>query len=200
MQVVDQNLELVYPPEVGPVSYNWSFLSSAQQENSSMDVLDLFFESPSSSPVLGTSDHRKQSDLNMSQGVFSYPMANDLTSAQSSVSYASSVQSDDFWTAEGTASEVAEQPSTTTPADEKTVDRRHRRREQNRKAQSNFRQKRKEEVRSLQREVEELRAQLADYHKRGPTANLTICTKCRTFYPASAADSLHHSKNTDMFS
>ncbi|ETI19315.1 hypothetical protein G647_09147 [Cladophialophora carrionii CBS 160.54] len=200
MQAVEQNLELVFPPEVIPASYTWNILSSAQQENSSMDVLDLFLASPSRSPVLDESHTRKQSDINMAQDIFSYPMANDFTSGQSSVSYASSVQSDDFWTAEGTASEVPELPSTITPANSTTVDRRHRRREQNRKAQSNFRQKRKEEVRSLQREVEELRAQLAAYHRRGPTANLTICTKCRTFYPAAVADASHDSNNADLFS
>ncbi|EXJ53873.1 hypothetical protein A1O7_09209 [Cladophialophora yegresii CBS 114405] len=197
MQRVDQNLELVFPPEVNPASYAWAFLSQAQQENSSRDVLDLFLEpgSPSRSPLLDASHPRKQRDIKMAQDIFSYPIGHDFTSSQSSVNYASSVQSDDFWIAEGTASEVP----ATTPAGVNTVDRRHRRREQNRKAQSNFRQKRKEEVRGLQREVEELRAQLAAYHRRGPTANLTICTKCRTFYPAAAADASQLSKDADIF-
>ncbi len=98
--------------------------------------------------------------------------------------------------------DTIELPSGARWGEPQPTDRRHRRREQNRKAQSNFRQKRKDEVRSLQHEVEELRAQVANFHKRGLTANLTICTKCRTFYPASAAGALHtphQSVNSDLF-
>ncbi|KAJ9605324.1 hypothetical protein H2200_009981 [Cladophialophora chaetospira] len=196
MQATEQIMELVFPPEISPASFNWNFLSSTFMDSGSADVFDRYFESPPCSPAIDASHPCKSSDSDITEtsihdDLFSLPVTNDSISGHSSISSASSVHSDEGWNAEVTTTEVADLPSNTAESDAHPVDRRHRRREQNRKAQSNFRQKKKEEIRSLQREVEELRAQLADLHKRGPTANLTICTRCRTFYPASGPAKLH---------
>jgi hypothetical protein len=196
-------MELARSQELHPISYNWDFLPSAQLDNASLDVLDLFFQSPANSPSLNATHLTKRSDSEIPQTNLRdkhfYPLANELASARSSVSSSSSVQSDDVWHAEGTISNITGIPSTAVPGEAKMTDRRHRRREQNRKAQSNFRQKRKEEVRHLEREVRQLREQLADFHKRGPIANLSICTQCRKFYPAGEGKTAHPTA-TQLFS
>ena len=208
MQATEQAMDLVFPLEVSSISYSWNFPPSVQQDNGLTHGLDFYFASPPSSPTLEANHPHKSSisdvsDSSQQESLGTYPLIDDFTSGHSSVSYASSVHSEDFWVAESTGIDTAEVPSSATSSESKTIERRHRRREQNRKAQSNFRQKRKDEVRSLQHEVEELRAQVAAFHKRGPTANLTICTKCRTFYPAAAAGALHvthQSVNSELFS
>ena len=104
MQATELNLELVCPPEADPAEFSWNFLSPNSSNNSSMDALDLYFESPSSSPILeGRGSHpRKQSDSAIShpplyEDLVSYPVTSEFTSRNSSVDYASSVHSEDFW-------------------------------------------------------------------------------------------------------
>jgi hypothetical protein len=189
--------------ELSSASYNWDFLSTAELDNSAMETSHLFFGTSSSLSVPDPTSSSQQVDSTsispIEDGFFALPRTNDLASGHNVASYASSVQSDDLWTGEGTSSDPSELPSITSPTDPKATDRTCRRREQNRKAQSNFRQKRKEEVRRLEREVHELRAQLTELNKRGPVANLSICTTCRTFYPATAGDALSPSMTSDLF-
>ncbi|OQV00537.1 hypothetical protein CLAIMM_06018 [Cladophialophora immunda] len=199
MQAMEQDFVLGYPTAFSPVAYDWSYPSSASSDQSPTDILDLLFESAQNSLGVQSSHHRKESDSQQSQAslfgnTFSQPSSVDLSGG-----YASSEHSDDFWTNEAVATDFGDFPSDSTVTDSKMMDRKHRRREQNRKAQSNFRQKRKEEVRRLEQEVEELRAQIAGYHKRGPTVALTICTRCRNFFPTSAGTAMPHSPNSGAF-
>ncbi|KIX98361.1 uncharacterized protein Z520_05662 [Fonsecaea multimorphosa CBS 102226] len=189
-------MDLSYP------TYDWTYPSSASSDQSQIDIWDFLFHSAENSPVVHSSHHRKESESSQQLqaalygNAFSQSPAVDL-----SVDYASSEHSDDFWTKEAVAADFADLPSDSTVAQSsKMMDRKHRRREQNRKAQSNFRQKRKEEVRRLEQEVEELRAQVAGYHKRGPTVGLTVCTRCRNFYPASGEVALPRSPESGAFS
>ncbi|OAP61995.1 hypothetical protein AYL99_04198 [Fonsecaea erecta] len=195
-------MDLGFPTNSSPAAYGWSYPSSASSDQSSIDILDFLFHSAPNSPAVHACPLRRESESQQRRqptlygDLFSQSPAVDV-----SVDYASSEQSDDFWTTkEATTTDLADLPSDSTAAQSKTTDRKHRRREQNRKAQSNFRQKRKEEVRRLEQEVEELRAQVAWYHKRGPTVGLTVCTSCRNFFPASSADVvMPHTTDSDFF-
>ena len=200
MHAIEQTMEIACAQEVHPISYNWDFLSSNQLDNTSIDVLDLFFEAPPDSSALDViQQHSDIAPTHFADTYFPHTVENETTSARSSVSYSSSEESDHIGLAEGTTSNTAEQSSNALPEDDNLTNRRHiKRRDQNRKAQSNFRQKRKQEVRSLEREVHELRAQLEDFHKRGPVANLSICTQCRTFFPANEDETAL--SNTLLFS
>ncbi|EXJ76340.1 uncharacterized protein A1O5_00848 [Cladophialophora psammophila CBS 110553] len=186
MQAIEQNIGLVLPSDFSTVAYGWSYPSSASSDQGPMEILDLFFDSAESSPVLHSSEPLKESNSQQSQSSNLYGNTfMDPSGVSFSVDYASSGQSDDFGTKDATAIDFTELPLQSNFTHTKMMDRKHRRREQNRKAQSNFRQKRKEELRRLEQEVEELRAQIARYHKQGPMAGLTICTRCRNFYSAS---------------
>ncbi|KAH0841607.1 hypothetical protein AYO21_01160 [Fonsecaea monophora] len=190
---------LGFPTDFNAAAFDWSYPSSATSDQSTVDILDLFFESTPSVPVAHSSHLRTGSESQQSQSGF-YGDAFSQSAVDASVGYASSEHSDDFWTKETTPADFGDMPSDSNTNQAKMLDRKHRRREQNRKAQSNFRQKRKQEVRRLEQEVEELRAQIAGYHKSGPTVGLTICTRCRNFFPASAEVSIPHFAASGAFS
>lgn len=189
------NIETLSPVDFSPVSYGWSLSSATSSKNGPVDTSDFLVESPEISTLVQTNDTPLDGESFLTQTTFngnlsSFSLGNDFASGNISLDYASSEHSDDLWTKDGPVSDLADMLSSTASPSLNGMDRRHRRREQNRKAQSNFRQKRKEEVRRLEREVEQLRAQVADFHKKGPTASLTICTSCRNFFPASTEDDM----------
>jgi len=171
--------------------YDWSSLSSVNLSNCSMDVLDHLFDPAQSSPLLEAAPSRRPTGSNMSDAAHhdSLPpcrlRSKSSSSTNSSDGYASSENPDDSWLQELLETDAPVLPSVASNDTPQPEDRHGRRREQNRKAQSNFRQKRKAEVRRLEQELQDLRAQIATYHKQGPTVGLTICTRCRNFYPPS---------------
>lgn len=188
------NIEISSPVDFSSLSYDWSF-SATSLKNEPVDTSNFLVESIESSPLLQPNHSPLDRDgvfpqANFQENMSSYSLGNNFASGNVSLDYASSEQSDDLWTKDGAVSDLANMLSGTASPDVHLMDRRYRRREQNRKAQSNFRQKRKEEVRRLEREVEQLRAQVAEFHRKGPTASLTICTSCRNFFPASTENDM----------
>jgi hypothetical protein len=174
-------------------SYEWSFISSSQPEQNSTTLLDLLFDS--STPLSSPREVQYDSHIGeeISNNLLPWPVPQVDIAEDFVSSYASSAKSDDYHAPVGDVKPIPAPAMTQDCLTGNTnVDRKCRRREQNRKAQCNFRLKRKEEVRRLEREVRELRAQVADFHRRAPTANLTICTSCRMFYPAKTAEAAAH--------
>jgi hypothetical protein len=191
----DQNTPttLTLVTDLSSFSNDWSF-STLPSGQDCLEILDYFQESPTSSPINNfrqqhpwTSSHPEHQDTSEDMQYYNNG-CNSSDSRTSSTTEASYEQYDDF---SATISPMhsnryieCQNPAVNNSV---LVDRTRRRREQNRKAQNNFRLKRKAEVQALEQELEELREQLSAFHRRGPTVEMTICTHCREFYPRAAS-------------
>lgn len=213
MNAMEATINPSFPSTMVPETYDWSYPSSSasassSSETGSVDLLDLWFDStPHESPALLANFAAAAATASSASSYLGVSGPLPPTLGQRLVSSISSASTTSTNTSCPSSSTSPPPPPRTlelshpdsglqgfctrgTLMETIQVDRKIRRREQNRKAQSNFRQKRKEEVRRLESEVEGLRMQIAGLHKSAPVAGLTICTRCRNFYPASLQTAL----------
>ncbi|KIW10818.1 hypothetical protein PV08_10117 [Exophiala spinifera] len=165
--------------------HDWSFVpSSMYQDNDPNQVVDFFLDSlheesaqaehiRRASSVI-ESDSSDIGSLRHHQLSGSYMLPRDLPSPAPSSSYGRL----DLRSAEDTPLR-----GVLVPVVLSDKERRHRRREQNRKAQHAFREKRKAEARRVENELAELKSQLAKIRYDAATSGWTICVKCRNFFP-----------------
>ena len=148
MQYLQPKSSSVYP---GVATNHWEYLISTDLTGSTVDLENLYFNSSSKSPALVASDRwdSYSPSTNLDEASFSSLPMTDFIFDHSITTYADSVTSE-TWPAEATSATI-DMPEN--PGDSKAMDRYLRRREQNRKAQINFRQKRREEVRRLERKI-----------------------------------------------
>ena len=185
----------------------WPLVASALAQHPSSDFLGFPFDSPETSPKsptilprMGTVSLEYLPSLDTSLLSFS-PVPDSTSSACSSAI-------EPHQGASYQATSIISNPSAfdgfpsgcfLVERTEPLADRKHRRREQNRKAQSNFRQKRKEELRRLELEIQDLRTQLAGRCEVNDNPTWTICTRCRNFYPASLGGMLSHPIHSEQY-
>lgn len=166
--------------------YDWSFLSSTYPDNDSNHVVDFFLDSLQDESAQAEHIRRASSVIesdssdiiSMSQRLSdSYIIPEDIPSPAPSVtSY--TLQNLHY------GAEKSPLQGVLVPGMLSEKDRRHRRREQNRKAQHAFREKRKAEARKVENELAELKSQLAKLrYNASATSGWTVCLKCRNFYP-----------------
>lgn len=162
---------------------DWSFLPSTYPDNDSNRVVDFFLDLLQDQSAQAEHIRRASSIIESdSSDVISsshqlsdaYIMPEDMPSPAPSTTY--TLHSSH--SAENTPLQGVLVPGMLSEKD-----RRHRRREQNRKAQHAFREKRKVEARKVENELAELKSQLARLRHNAATSGWTICVKCRNFYP-----------------
>ncbi|KAI1609867.1 hypothetical protein EDD36DRAFT_445010 [Exophiala viscosa] len=179
MQHSDQSINTFYSPATLPdsYSYDWSYVPTAFADSNSDAFLDFLLLDDGSTTTMPQETHHRAASV--AESVISDTSSTTTQQTTFSESYFPSTSS-------------RKEPQSTTAMSGRGVlipnlptaqDRKHRRREQNRKAQSVFRQKRKCEVSKLQQEIAQLKMQLALMHRNATTVGWTICAKCRNFYP-----------------
>ncbi len=221
----------MYPVGLGLDPYDgWSFMIPTNlPTKDSIDELDLFFFDQSQAAVPRSRSGTFTSSLSVEESI----LTNSPSTGSDSYFPAVFAQSDEDQTSPGPSSQSQPQQSMfptrrsalqiqtqiedvtrsqsvavrgglvkTNPLE---MDSKVRRREQNRKAQTVFRQKRKHEVRRLQQEIADLKEQLAGMHQGAACASWTVCAKCRAIYPRSPTrepkddsghGSVHHERHS----
>lgn len=172
-----------------PNYYDWSFVPSAFQDAESSHIVDFFLESLDGQSA--QAEHIRRASSVVESDV------SDSTSTSRQHMSASSHITPKYETSPtlSAASASLQAPldnahplrGVLVPGMLSEQDRRHRRREQNRKAQHAFREKRKSEARKVEKELAELKMQLAGFRHNAASAGWTICAKCRNFYPPNNA-------------
>ncbi|KAK4936807.1 hypothetical protein LTR10_022396 [Elasticomyces elasticus] len=179
MQHSDQPINTLYSSATLPdlYSYDWSYVPTVFAESNSDEFLDFLLLDDSSTTAMPQETHHRAASV--TESVISDTSSTTTQQTIFSESYFQPVPS----SKESQPSSAMSGRGMLIPGLPTEQERSHRRREQNRKAQSVFRQKRKCEVSKLQQEVAQLRRQLAVTHLNAATAGWTICAKCRNFYP-----------------
>ncbi|KAK7887925.1 hypothetical protein LTR67_009319 [Exophiala xenobiotica] len=170
--------------------YDWSFVPSTSQDDdrSSQNIVDFFLESLDCQSAQAEHIRRASSVV---ESDISESSSTTSTSTSTTHQHTVSVSSHNMAPKYDDASQALDTSNATplhgvlVPGLLSEQDRRHRRREQNRKAQHSFREKRKSEARKVEKELADLKMQLAGFRRNAalPTAEWTICASCRTFYP-----------------
>ena len=195
-----------------PNYYDWSFIPSAFQDAESSHIVDFFLESLDCQSAQAEHIRRAssvvESDISDSTSTSSSTSTSTSTSHHQHTSVSSHITTPKYdgdaspTLSAASASASLQTTSLQTPLDNahplhgvlvpgllSEQDRRHRRREQNRKAQHAFREKRKSEARKVEKELAELKMQLAGFRHNAAAASAgwTICARCRNFYPPNDA-------------
>jgi hypothetical protein len=166
--------------------YDWSLVPSTFQDDdrSSQNIVDFFLESLDCQSA--QAEHIRRASSVVESDISELSSTSTSTTHQHTVSVSSHNMAPKY--------DVATQALDTSngiplhgvlvPGLLSEQDRRHRRRQQNRKAQHSFREKRKSEARKVEKELADLKMQLAGFRRNAalPTAGWTICASCRTFY------------------
>ncbi|KAK5452865.1 hypothetical protein LTS15_007013 [Exophiala xenobiotica] len=154
--------------------YDLSFVPSTFQndDRSSQNIVDFFLESLDCQSAQAEHIRRASSVVESDISELSSTSTSTSTSHQHTVSVSSHNMAPMYDVASQALGLLSEQ------------DRRHRRREQNRKAQHSFREKRKSEARKVEKELADLKMQLAGFRRNAalPTAGWTLCASCRNFF------------------
>lgn len=187
MQHSDQSLNTLYSPVSLPdsYSYDWSFVPTAFADSNSDDFLDFLLLDDSSTTTIPQETQRAAS---IAESIISDTSSTTTHQTTFSESYFAQAPSSASPPPSFQTSNASSGRGVLIPGLPTEQDRKHRRREQNRKAQSVFRQKRKCEVRKLQEEVAQLKKQLAKTRRDSTLASWTICAKCRNFYPPTVCE------------
>lgn len=183
MQVPEDNFATLFPAEMDADYFNQPFLpSTLKSEDESTDFVDLLLESFDDSGAFASNFSQWRDETFGDHSSTSQASEHHSQIASTPPTHAEGTPS-----SEGTVEPVRSRRRGSTPGSTSSMDRQDRRRQQNRIAQGVFRQKRKEEVRRLEREIAELRAQLSGIQQNAATAGWTICSKCSSFYPPSSS-------------